>query len=401
MIHNDKVPAGFALPTQLGPGVFPHLWTASPAHTFSYVAVPDEPRGAAEFAHIRVGTFGRDEHESQADLLLAIMQWNAAWEAGRFRAEMFDMAALPAPLAWLAGAVERNVRLVPSFDAGRSHAYAPLYHLLPLATTERFGLPALRKGVWPQDFPGAGYSSVPDFTERLSRGFAHHIWQFLDSGSRISSYAPTEPVRLLAHDLDFWLPHVDAVAESRVRTFGRVTAADPNTADRVRRAREEAPQGIRIERPLKGGSIWMGEEEALEATREVVESADQSGRLRGIIEAIRAHRVEDDFSDRWSYAKEDFERKLYRKRAKTRVTFVQLDETIPVHGPDSEVHAELLFGNLLAILDAKERHIVVLLRSGYTHLGDIASVLGYANHSPVSKALTRIRRTAARLLERG
>ena len=38
--------------------------------------------------------------------------------------------------------------------------------------------------------------------------------------------------------------------------------------------------------------------------------------------------------------------------------------------------------------------IVVLLRSGYTKLGEVASVLGYKNHSPVSKYLARIRRKA-------
>jgi len=50
------------------------------------------------------------------------------------------------------------------------------------------------------------------------------------------------------------------------------------------------------------------------------------------------------------------------------------------------------------LLDAKERHIVVCLRSGVTKLGDIASSLGYANHSPISKALTCIRKKAAALL---
>jgi len=46
-----------------------------------------------------------------------------------------------------------------------------------------------------------------------------------------------------------------------------------------------------------------------------------------------AHRIEDDFSDRWSCAREDFERKLYRKRVKVQVRFVELTDTIPVPGP--------------------------------------------------------------------
>ena len=58
---------------------------------------------------------------------------------------------------------------------------------------------------------------------------------------------------------------------------------------------------------------------AAEVVEDVVEAADARGRLRAIIDAVRSNRVEDDFSDRWSYAREDFERKLYHKRNKVRV----------------------------------------------------------------------------------
>lgn len=49
------------------------------------------------------------------------------------------------------------------------------------------------------------------------------------------------------------------------------------------------------------------------------------------------------------------------------------------------------------MLDKKERRVVVCLRSGTTEATAIAE-LGYANHSPVSKTLAKIRRKAARLL---
>ena len=77
-------------------------------------------------------------------------------------------------------------------------------------------------------------------------------------------------------------------------------------------------------------------------TQAIVDQADENGRLRGIIDAIRSHRVTDDFSARWSYAKEDFERKLYSKRSKVRVSLVELPETLPVHGPTSEYTDSLL-----------------------------------------------------------
>lgn len=148
-----------------------------------------------------------------------------------------------------------------------------------------------------------------------------------------------------------------------------------------------------------GGTLWQGEEEAERAVHDMVSEADRSGKLRGIIEAIRSNRVEEDFSDRWSNAKEDFERKVFHKRSKISVKFVELDETIPVHGPESEVHDRLIWEDFLGILDAKEKQITVLLRNGHTRLGDIAKEIGYANHSPVSKALSRIRRKALKFLE--
>jgi hypothetical protein len=150
-----------------------------------------------------------------------------------------------------------------------------------------------------------------------------------------------------------------------------------------------------VDRPLMGGYVWMGEDEAREATVQLVDYADSSGGLRSIIDAIRSNRVEEDFSPRWSYAREDFERKLYRKRNKVRVSFVELSDTLPIHGPESEVHDDLVYEDFFAFLDPKERQIVVLLRSGVTRLGDIAREVGYQTHSPVSKALKRIRDKAA------
>jgi hypothetical protein len=79
------------------------------------------------------------------------------------------------------------------------------------------------------------------------------------------------------------------------------------------------------------GPCGSGRDDAHDAVVETVEAADRTGRLRGILDAVRAHRIEDDFSSHWSYAREDFERKLHGKRRKVRVTFVELTDTIPVH----------------------------------------------------------------------
>jgi len=60
-----------------------------------------------------------------------------------------------------------------------------------------------------------------------------------------------------------------------------------------------------------GSDLWRGEAEAAEALQWTVDKADAGGQLRGILDAVRSNRVEDDFSEHWSYAREDFERKLW------------------------------------------------------------------------------------------
>jgi hypothetical protein len=147
--------------------------------------------------------------------------------------------------------------------------------------------------------------------------------------------------------------------------------------------------------PRMGTDLWRGEAEAAEFLQWTVDEADADGRLRGILDAVRSNRVEDDFSGHWSYAHEDFERKLYRKRSKVKVRFVELTDTIPVQGPETEVEANLVFADFLALLDRQERQVVVLLQSGVTKVGDVASILGYKNHSPISKRLAQIRKKAA------
>jgi hypothetical protein len=41
-----------------------------------------------------------------------------------------------------------------------------------------------------------------------------------------------------------------------------------------------------------------------------------------------------------------------------------------------------VFGDFLALLDERERQVVLLLRSGITKVGDVASALGYKKPQP-------------------
>lgn len=193
-------------------------------------------------------------------------------------------------------------------------AYAPLYHLLPNRILDRHGLPTLKAGKWPLNILWAEEMLPRQFPDRLSNAFADHVWKFLDSGSGLRAFSRTEPLTLLSHNLDYWLPHAVRFIEKRMSEFGRIEPETKEERRRLAKLKAAMPPGIDAELPLRGGAAWIGEDEATQATLEVVEEADRHGQLRGLMDAVRSNRVVEDFSDRWSFAREDFERKLYRKR---------------------------------------------------------------------------------------
>jgi len=378
--------------------VFPQLYNISAAFFYRFLPRPVHRR-APEYVYVPTAGEGQDAQDATRSTLLHTAEWNMTWEAGRLRQDMFA-EKLPSRLQWLRDYEEENIYLVPRVWEHHYYAYTPLFHLLPQDTLTRHGLPLLKKGIWPHMRRDWVIDRLipEDFDTRLSSAFASHVWPLLDYRSSMQSFSSDDPIRIIAHNLDYWLPHVTAVAESWLGAFPRVELDDEEQAQLLARVRKDVPPEFEVNRPLKGGAVWQGEEEAWEATREMVERADSTGKLRSIIDAVRSNRVQDDFSERWSFAREDFERKLYHKRAKVKVAFVELDETIPVHGPESEVDDNLIWEDFVALLDQKERRIVVCLRSGTTRVGEISRILGYANHSPVSKALARIRQKALQYL---
>jgi hypothetical protein len=331
--------------------------------------------------------------------------WNHLWESAQYRGQIFNEdrhnKRLPSEVTWIRKLPPANIYLVADTKT-KYDAYAPLLHLLPKNLLDRHRLPAFKRPLWPVNTARPWTDSIlsHDFSERLSHAFAEHIWSNFDRGSGIRAFSSTDPLVLLSHSLDFWLPHAISVMENRMRASGRL---EPESHEQLRlltqaRRRHKGDQDVTIERPHWGGYLWMGEEEAAHATQEIIQTADQAGQLRGIMDAIKSNRVVDDFSSRWSFAREDFERKLYSKRSKVKISFVELKDTLAVHSPRSEYTDDLLWQDFSALLNKRERHVVVCLRNGTTKLTDIAQTLGYANHSPVSKALARIRKKAASFL---
>ena len=377
----------FISPDEVTAGEYPRMMNMSAGFLFRGMVRPEEPE-RPEYVAITMP-------DSDLELAGAVGQWNLLWEAAQLRRRFFDEEDLPADLWRIADLGDTNITFVPRTNS-RYFEYAPLMHLLTRATLERFGLPILRAGQWPflADWSDIDGYLPHDFAQRLARAWAWTVWPHLMSGSPMNAFSKDDPIRLLSHNLNFWLPPVTAVIQQSLRAFpevdkgveaGPVTLEDGSILKRAVTAN-----------PRMGGPIWLGEQEAAETIAQTVEEADATGQLRGILDAVRANRVEDDFSDRWSYAREDFERKMYRKRSKTKVRFVEMKDTIPVQGPESEVVGTIVTNDFLALLDERNRQIVVLLNSGVTKKTEIAQILGYANHSPVSKRLAQIQEAAAK-----
>jgi hypothetical protein len=392
------------------PRCFPSFRTLSAAFICSFVPLPDE-KLAPEYVTVPVR--GVEER-------LFVSEWNTMWEAGYLRS-MRDEAALPPAFEWLSRFQGHNVYLLPGGDAEVYHRFAVLYHLLPLSVLRRFGLPPLHRGIWPFTLDTMHDVGFPaDLQRRLERAWSYHIWPLL-AGGRLGdkrNYSHDDPLRLLSHGLEYWLPHAYAMIENLVPDlFERV----PLDTDELRARYEEIrsspeAEGLDFARPRMGGYLWSGEGEAREITAAIVNAADADGRLRAVIDAIQTNRQEDDFSDRWSNAKVDFERAFHHTRAKTKIVFVEVPGTIPVQGPHAEINCapvagasdtaaeavtDVVWEQLMSLVDAKARRIVVLLRSGETRVGEISKILGYANHAPVSKRLRAIRELAHRYLDEG
>jgi hypothetical protein len=393
--EQEFIQSHLATGEELASDRFPQLSTLSSAFFYDFVPVAREP----ELPEV---VFVPTTEDTRLETIGTMASWNFLWEAAQYRKEAFENMRradeTPELARWINALPNANAYLIPETPS-KYDAYAPLFHLLPQKMVDRFGLPSLKRPLWPSNAAWWNEKLMPsDFGHRLSEAFATHIWSRVDSGSSLQAFSATEPLKLLSHSLDFWLPYVLRVIEDLMRGFERCEPDNERQKMLLAEARKEDFEVVTVDRPRKGGALWVGEEEAGDVTDLLVEAADRRGQLRQLIDAVRSNRVADDFSPIWSYAREDFERKLYSKRSKVRVSFVELTDTLPVHSARSEYTDSLLWQDFTSLLDAKERHIVVALRSGTTKLADIASLLGYANHSPISKALDRIRRKASAFL---
>ena len=383
-----------ATPEELDPEHYPVLRNLSSAFIYDLLPVP-ESRKNPEFVYVKEFTKDR-----WLEINNFIVQWNNVWEQAHLRLDiLYDQ--IPEELNWIKDHEDSNIYLLPHHKHSNYYAFQHILNLIPSKTRLKHGLPLFKRGNWPSELDNWYLNSIlpKDFDDKLSKAFAFHIWPLLNKSSKMNAFSSNDPLLLLSHNLNYWMPYLHQIIESKLSELPRVKFDDDKQRKKCNELQKKMPEGITVARPRMGGMIWYGEQDAWDVTKQLIEYADNKGNLRAIIEAVRSNRIKDDFSEKWSYTKEDFERKIYHKRNKTKVTFVELDDTHPVFAPTSEIHGNLVWEDFIALLDQKEKRIVICLKNGITELTKISEVLGYANHSPVSKSMARIRNKAKQYLD--
>lgn len=370
---------------------YPRMFTLSAGPIYQTVISPQHPE-PAEYVTIPMAGLGTPQGDR---LAVNVAGWNLLWEAAQFRRRHFDEDELVEPIRELADLGDNNFVFVPR-TRSRYYELGPLLHLLPARTLDRYGLPLLRAGQWPflMESRDVDRYLPRDFSERLSRAWAATVWPHLCSASPMNAFTKHDPVKLLSHNLDYWIPPATTVIQDVISSFPRGGTGTELNGE-VRLVDGSILPDTSLVRPRKGGDVWQGEDWAAEIVGWIIDEADASGNLRGILDTVRSNRAHDDFSPRWSHAREDFERKLNHSRAKVKVAFMEVPDVTPVQSPEAEVIGNKVVADFLALLDAKERQVVVLLMNGFRH-HEAAEALGYANHSAVSKKLPAIRRAAER-----
>jgi hypothetical protein len=103
----------------------------------------------------------------------------------------------------------------------------------------------------------------------------------------------------------------------------------------------------------------------------------------------------EDFSDRYSWVKEDFERTFYSKRSKIKVSLYEFIDECPVHdGVDTPGYQDILFRDVMGFFDERDRRIILALRQGRTQ-SEIAEQMGHSGRFRQQKDQTDREKDAA------
>lgn len=249
-----------------------------------------------------------------------------------------------------------------------------------------------------------------NYAAAASRAFSAYIWHKLAPRARFnrSFFSATSPLRLLADDTSFWMHRFYRIALDRWDYFEEVDDAEKPTwkplSELTTTLRASLPESlhdkVRVRRPLRGGDLWdvydpLDRENVIE---EAITGVGVMESLEPVIELLQRHRAHEDFSDRYSWVKEDFERSFYSKRSKLKVELVETVDDAPVwNTAEPDGYERVLFRDILAALNVRERSLLLALRMGKTAT-EIAQGQGLSGHAAISRRIKKLKPKIAQLL---
>lgn len=332
--------------------------------------------------------------------------WNSAYEGGLCRdAELLDSVQKIIPS--LGSRSNPNIFLVPTISGG-SMLDLMLRSVIPSRLKSQSRLDTSGSAnLWL--VPTGLHQLSSDYFRRCRETFERYIWSKLQrSGrSKYDCFSVNDPLRLLSADDGYWKARLYRVALYYYEQFEEAYNVDQDwdSLEGLReRFFEEAPDAtddFLIRRPRKGGTLWF-EDDDDECEAVVEDMLDGLGVLdpvQPMLDLIHSHRVHEDFSDKYSWVREDFERSFYSKRSKVKVVLVETVDELPVWSADECYLDEgTVFRDLLACFDKRDQRLLIAVRRGFTQT-EIASDLGLRGHASISRRINKIKARLKDLLD--
>ena len=245
-----------------------------------------------------------------------------------------------------------------------------------------------------------------DFPERAIAAFEEYIWPRIAARGSRQDFAPDATLRLLAGDPRLWMHRLFRVALDLHEEFEVCEEEEKwNPLEKISeefysQLPEDQKKNFLIRRPLKGGDLWdvQNQQECDDVVDQMLDGYGAFESLRPVLDVLHSDRTHDDFSDRYSWVKEDFERSFYSKRAKVKVTLQETMDDFPAWSAGEPAGYEsVLFRDLLSFFNPKERHLIVAIRNGKT-VSEIAREEGLACHTAMSRKIKKLKARLRRLL---
>jgi hypothetical protein len=243
----------------------------------------------------------------------------------------------------------------------------------------------------------------------IPRAFEQWIWQRLVPSKRfrIQDFSRESSLRLLAGDVRFWMHRLYRLAidlyestpptEHEEESWRSLDEIESHLNEVIE---ESDRQHFQITRPRMGGDLWYpNDPDEREWIADLLIEGDATiESLAPVADVLLSGSTHEDFSDRYSWIKEDFERSFYSKRSKVKVRLFEFLDQCPVHdGSETPGYENILFRDLMAFFNERERTIILALRQGNTQ-SEIAEQLGHSGHASISRRVKSIEQKMKRLL---